>query len=124
MICDSCIHSVICGKVAFLDVQSAVRGSDGGCPHYQSDTRCMDDIKRIAVHYGRQAQTVKCVEELNELAVALLHNDYPNIVEEIADVEITIAQVKILLDVPEKAVEEIKQAKIERTLERIGRQEG
>lgn len=49
-----------------------------------------DSLKQIATHCGRQAQVIKCVEELNELAVALLHNDYANTIEEIADVEIML----------------------------------
>lgn len=78
-----------------------------------------DNLKQIAVHYGRQAQMVKCVEELNELAVALLHNDYDNIVEEMADVEIMLAQVKFLMGIPDGVVSEIMWNKIVRQQARL-----
>jgi hypothetical protein len=46
-----------------------------------------------------------------------------NIVEEIADVEIMLEQMKILLDISNEAVEGVKEKKVKRQLERI-EQEG
>ena len=59
-------------------------------------------VKAI-VKWGAANQIVKCVEELNELAVKLLHwrnfkADKKEVLEEIADVEITIIQMKLLID--------------------------
>lgn len=80
-------------------------------------------LLRIANHYGKLAQAIKCVEELCELAVALLHNDYANIVEEIADVEVMIAQVKHLFGITDHEVESVKKRKLMRQIERMEREQ-
>jgi len=49
--------------------------------------------------YGVKNQVLKAVEELNELSTSLLHwtfNKENNVLEEIADVEIMIEQLKII----------------------------
>jgi len=74
-------------------------------------------IKQLANHYGRQAQTLKCIEEMAELTQALLKNT--NIAEEIADVEIMLEQIKYLYFIDNEEVGKIKDYKINRTLERI-----
>lgn len=48
-----------------------------------------------------------------------LIDDYNHIVEEIADVEIVISQVKHLLKIPDHAVEFVKAEKVSRQIERI-----
>lgn len=53
-------------------------------------------IRYIADYYGKEAQTKKLIEELSELIRALAREDEANIMEEIADVEIMIAQIKYL----------------------------
>ena len=53
--------------------------------------------------FGAERQIKKCVEELTELCVALLHNEcgkdtVDHVAEEIADVEIMLQQMMLLLD--------------------------
>ena len=83
-----------------------------------------EDLKYIADHYGLEGQTKKCEEELNELIEALDGSSDTHIVEEIADVEIMLSQIKYLRDIPDEQVNEIKQYKIQRQLRRIENEGG
>lgn len=86
-------------------------------------------IKMIADKYGRAKQSVKAMEEMAELTQAIcklkehpaIHpeNDkrYMDVLEEIADVEIMIEQLKYLYG--EKEVEEIIEYKLDRQIERM-----
>lgn len=83
-------------------------------------------LKQIADHYGLYSQLSILQEECAELIQAAskykrnrLIDDYQHIVEEIADVEIMIAQVKYLLKMPNYHVDGVKEEKITRQLERI-----
>lgn len=83
-------------------------------------------LKQIADHYGLYSQLSILQEECAELIQAAskykrnrLIDDYQHIVEEIADVEIMIAQVKYLLKMPNYHVDGVKEEKIKRQLERI-----
>lgn len=83
-------------------------------------------LKQIANHYGLNEQLNILQEECAELIQAAskykrrkLIDDYQHIVEEIADVEIMIAQVKYLLKIPNYHVDGVKAEKIIRQLERI-----
>jgi NTP pyrophosphatase (non-canonical NTP hydrolase) len=87
-----------------------------------------DNIKNIADHYGKDAQLGMLQEECAELIQAVskyrragmpLIDDYNHIVEEIADVEIVISQVKHLLKIPDYAVEFVKAEKVSRQIARI-----
>jgi NTP pyrophosphatase (non-canonical NTP hydrolase) len=98
-----------------------------------------DKISKIAKHYRFETQLIQLGEENSELFEALskyhrfenLKNTstddsnmlIQNIVEEIADVEIMLEQMKILLDISNEAVEGVKEKKVNRQLERI-EQEG
>ena len=103
-----------------------------------------DKIKRIANHYGFEKQSRHLTEECGELIQAV--NKYyryneglitrddiltstndvnmliQNIVEEVADVEIMLEQIKHLLHINPAAIEEIKVNKVNRQLERIKRE--
>ena len=73
-------------------------------------------LQRIADHYGEDAQSLQLAEECAELIQAIIKFrrakglgqttvvDYKaalaNLIEEIADVELMIEQVKYLLDIP------------------------
>ncbi len=81
-------------------------------PEYQKK------LETIADHFGLQNQVYKLYEEMSELAVALTHHDMENIVEEIADVKIMLAQLEYLFDVKDK-VKGVVDYKIERTLTKI-----
>lgn len=80
-------------------------------------------LKQIADHYGLENQTDKCKEELHELIEALNGGD-PHLAEEIADVEIMIAQIKYLRNLLDERIDGIKQYKIERQLQRIENGDG
>lgn len=77
-----------------------------------------EQIKIIADCYGYVRQREKLIEELAELIRALARRDPANMVEEIADVEIMIAQIKYLQKC-ETQVEEAKRFKIDRQLDRL-----
>lgn len=87
-----------------------------------------DQLKKIAKHYGYQNQRKKLIEEMAELTVEICHLDergnYENVkerqsvYEEMADVEVVLEQIKILLDC-EAEVEAFKQYKIDRQLKRM-----
>lgn len=93
--------------------------------------------KEIAEHFGYDAQSNQLIEECAELIQALskYHRvttgkgqpvaDYnatvvlENLIEEIADVEIMLEQVKYLLRIPEDELEAVKLFKETRTRERM-----
>ena len=94
------------------------------------EKKCLE----IARYYGFDAQTNQLIEECAELIQAI--NKYKRkyiggqplvrtvsardqVVEEIADVEVMLCQIKYLLKIPENQVEEVERNKIERTISRI-----
>jgi NTP pyrophosphatase (non-canonical NTP hydrolase) len=93
-----------------------------------------EKIKKIADHYKLEKQSRQLSEECAELIQATSkymryqESSYASTVdwkylqdicEEIADVEVMLAQIKYLLNINPKAIEEIKKKKIDRQLERI-----
>ena len=86
------------------------------------------DLKKIANHYGFSNQLQMLVEEMAELTQAICKYKrfenakerigvFENLVEEVADVQIVLSQIKIL--VGEKEVEKKIDEKIKRQLNRI-----
>lgn len=70
-------------------------------------------------------QVIVAIEELSELQKELckalrFNYNYDNMVEEIADVEIMLEQMKIYFNILNKDLERMKEHKIERTKERLG----
>ena len=100
-----------------------------------------EKIKIIAEHYGYDAQSRQCIEEMAELTQAINKfwrnqlgcgkyglldvpvycEDRRNIVEEIADVQIMLYQLGYLLD-SRLEVSEMITKKLDRQLERIKRE--
>ena len=95
-----------------------------------------DKIKRIANHYGLAKQQRQLAEECGELIQAtskymrFQEQSYAstidwtylqNVIEEIADVEVMLEQIKYLLHINSNAIEAIKEKKVNRQLERIER---
>lgn len=91
-------------------------------------------IQYIADHYGYEPQSRQLIEEMAELTVALNKawrktfdtvdkipnmEDEERIVEEIADVEIMLSQIKYLLGVEEDELSRIVESKLDRQIERI-----
>lgn len=96
-----------------------------------------EKIKIIAEHYGYDAQSRQCIEEMAELTQAInkwwracgngqkteesITECRYNLVEEIADVQIMLYQLGYLLD-SRLEVSEIITKKLDRQLERIKRE--
>lgn len=85
--------------------------------------------EQLIEKFGAENQILKCVEELNELGQALCKlsgNDtnkalvIKNIIEEIADVEIMLEQIKLILNIEESDVKKMKSYKLHRTVRRYG----
>lgn len=83
-----------------------------------------DNLRIIADHYGLKNQLRQLAEECSELAVEANHSArYGSItvrlIEEIADVEIMLDQVRYLAGIQESDVLETRFYKIERQLKRM-----
>ena len=85
-------------------------------------------LKKIADHYGFDAQAEKAIEEMAELIVEIKHlqsphgRDYKPFIEELADVKIMIDQLVFLVRQDphlEKLFDHQTEFKIERTLRRV-----
>lgn len=80
-------------------------------------------LKTIAEYYGFKAQAEKAIEEMAELIVEIKHHDnYTNMIEELADVKIMIDQLIYLVRKDQENAEYFdyeSNFKIERTLKRI-----
>lgn len=105
-----------------------------------------EKLQQIADYYGYEAQSRQLIEEMAELTQAInklwrCENGYltsyyagykkdavvdicrEEIVEEIADVEICLEYVEQLLDITAEEVDEVKETKVERELNRIADRE-
>ena len=83
-----------------------------------------EKLKKIADHYGLQAQKGILIEEMAELMQAVNKHDrcpfnLDAIIEEIADVEIMLEQIKYLYGISQQKIDEITDYKIQCTLERM-----
>lgn len=90
------------------------------------------EIKQIAEHYGYKHQKKILIEELSELIQAIVKIDrtdgslsdildrYDNLIEEIADCEIMIFQIKHLLKIN---TDDSIEKKVKRQIERIKHEE-
>lgn len=85
-----------------------------------------DFYNEIIDKLGEHNQMIKCVEELTELSQVLckvLSSDdsgatKDKAIEEIADVEIMLNQIKIILDISDEEIANMKNYKIIRTAKR------
>ena len=88
----------------------------------------INEILRYAVnHFGEVKQQVVAIEEMAELTQALskMIIDHPkkcrdNVVEELADVEIMLGQLKIIHGIREDELEYKKEYKLARLMEIVG----
>lgn len=83
-----------------------------------------EDLMKIADHYGLKNQLRQLAEECSELAVEANHSARKGsvtvrLIEEIADVEIMLDQVRYLAGIQESDVLETRFYKIERQLKRM-----
>lgn len=86
-------------------------------------------LEKAIRHYGRPHQQIKAVEELAELQTAILKSldgrcDMKNIVEEIADVEIMLVQLKKMFLIKPEELDLIKAEKILRLKRRMELEKG
>ena len=84
-------------------------------------------ITAIAEHYGYEKQSQQCIEEMAELTKAICKyqragkvpgTEYADLIEEVADVEIMIKQLKYLLGPAD--VDEMVGKKLDRQMKRMG----
>ena len=83
-----------------------------------------EKLKTIAEYYGLESQLRQLAEECSELAVEANHSARRGsvtvrLIEEIADVEIMIDQIRYLAGIQESDVLETRYYKIERQLKRM-----
>ena len=84
-------------------------------------------LKYLASFYGIKSQTSQLDEEMAELTVEthkLMRGrteDTKGLIEEIADVEILLSQLKILYKINSLEVDLIKEKKINRQMERVNK---
>lgn len=90
-----------------------------------------EKIKKIADTYGYDSQSRQCIEEMAELIQAInkywrkdlkcgqLEPSKLSIIEEIADVEICLAQMKYLLEIHDEDINKAISKKLDRQLKRI-----
>lgn len=83
-----------------------------------------NELKQIAEHYGLRLQMRQLVEEMAELTQVICKSERYDIetvrdhlVEEVADVDIVLSQVKYLLG--DSEFDKIKDEKIKRQIQRI-----
>lgn len=81
--------------------------------------RLVASVEEIISFYGAKNQKAKAIEELEELIAAICEEDKNHIAEEIADVEIMTTQLRLLYGISGFEINEIKDFKIKRQLERI-----
>lgn len=79
----------------------------------------MDSIKTILALSDINTQRVKWMEELAELTQAVARENIDNIVEEIADVEICIAQMIEHYKLDRMDIEAVRRSKVTRTIKRL-----
>ena len=98
------------------------------CGEVKNEANITDPrIKNIALHYSYDRQSIKFIEEMAELQQAICkHRESKDkdktlidIKSEIADVYVLLDQMKYLLNIKDKELEEIKDYKINRQLLRI-----
>ena len=83
------------------------------------------NLRSLIEHYGHAHQQIKAIEEMAELIQELSKFDGENlkkIIDELADVEVMVEQLKIIFDCHEEIEERIN-FKINRQLERMSRGE-
>lgn len=88
------------------------------------------DIYRQAIKkYGRILQTIVAIEEMAELQKELSKalrskENYSGIVEEIADVQIMLEQLKIIFDISEEEIDKQMTFKLQRLQKNLSLKEG
>lgn len=83
-----------------------------------------EQLEAIIEHYGKDNQIRKAIEELDELKEALNENHTKDhIIEEMADVLVMLTQLALIYDIDPEVVDDMMEYKIDRTIERMGKDE-
>lgn len=83
------------------------------------------DIREIARHYGKDNQLIQAMEEASELITAISHyrrrrkGSRRELLEEMADVQIMLRQLQIIVGAGSEELEEIGHRKLRREIERM-----
>lgn len=90
------------------------------------DSKYLDELKEIADTLGYEEQSMQLIEEMAELTQAInKHRRYGtyetkcNIIEEIADVYIVLAQIEYLVQINDLVLDCYVDDKIQRTKQRL-----
>ena len=94
--------------------------------HERKGKRMMVDFKKLTAimdHYGKDEQTLKAIEELNELAVALTQSltkgKESGIISEVADVYIMLEQIVCYHEIDPQDLKDTIEFKLDRQIGRI-----
>lgn len=89
---------------------------------YLEEKTTKQKLQEIISYFGEDNQKLKAIEELSELTIAIIdakNDKTENLIEEIADVEIVIKQLKMIYKIDKAEIKKAKEFKIERTLKMI-----
>lgn len=83
-----------------------------------------EKLTKIINHYGSELQLDIAIEEMSELTKEICKykrgkQNVKEIAEEMADVYVILDQLRLICEIPVAEIENIYNAKIERTLERM-----
>lgn len=78
-----------------------------------------EKLKAITKYFTLKTQLIKLNEEIGELIIAVFSNNYDEIVEELADTNVLLHQIRENFDISQEEIEEVENKKIDRTLKRI-----
>lgn len=77
------------------------------------------ELNKITEYFGIENQIVKLNEEVAELTVECVRDNYFGIQEELADVIVLIKQIQFYFEVSDEEIEAVMKEKVARTLKRI-----
>lgn len=77
------------------------------------------DLKKITEHFGVSNQIIKLNEEVAELTVEIVKDNYFGIQEELADVYVILKQIQLYFEIEDEEIDSVSKEKIDRTLKRI-----
>lgn len=86
----------------------------------------IDTYKKAIKTYGKKAQKLMAIEEMSELTKEICKDfrgmlDREHLIEEIADVTITIYQLLMMYKISDKEIQQMCERKMERLKERLER---
>lgn len=87
----------------------------------------IDTYKKAIKTYGEKAQKLMAIEEMSELTKEICKDfrgqlDREHLIEEMADVTITIYQLLMMYEISDKEIQQMCERKMERLKERLEKQ--